>query len=128
MVSDSVGCACIVMARSRADAAISMASIASAIISPAPAPTMPTPSTRSALRIDDQLRQSFGAAQRHGPAGRRPTESATRLTLAVLLLGLRLGQAAPGDFRIGEDHGRHGPGIVRRPARRQITSTAILPS
>ena len=96
-----------VMARSRAEAAISMASIASAIISPAPAPTMPTPSTRSVLRIDDQLRQSLGAVQRHGPAGAGPGETHT-LDLAVLPLGLRLGQAAPGDFGIGEDHGRHG--------------------
>src|SRR5581483_5260783 len=46
-VSDSVGCGWIVSATSFARAAISIASVPSAINSPAPAPTMPTPSTRS---------------------------------------------------------------------------------
>ena len=46
-VSDNVGCGCIVHWMSDATAAISMASTPSAINSPAPAPTIPTPNTRS---------------------------------------------------------------------------------
>src|SRR5215472_8450301 len=45
-LSDSVGCAWMVTARSSAVTAVSMASAASAISSPAPGPTMPTPITR----------------------------------------------------------------------------------
>src|SRR6478752_3738650 len=46
-VSERVGWGWMVNATSLASAAISIASTPSAIISPAPAPTMPTPSTRS---------------------------------------------------------------------------------
>ena len=106
----SVGCGWIVSARSRAAAPISMASTASAIRSPAPAPTMPQPSSRLALRIDEPLGQALGAADRLGPAAGGPGELG-HLDLAALLLGLGLGQAGPGDLRIGEDHGRDGPGL-----------------
>ena len=111
-VSLSVGWGWIESARSRTAAPISMASTASVIRSPAPAPTMPQPRTRSVS----------GSISHLVSPSVRPRASARPLaaqgnwatsTRPALPLGLALGQAGPGDFRIGEDHGGNRPGLER---------------
>ena len=86
---------------------ISMASTASAISSPAPGPTMPHAQDALGLRIDEQLGQPFGAAQRHARGRWRPRDRRPTSYLRPSCLGLLFGQAGPGDFRIGEDDGRN---------------------
>jgi concentrative nucleoside transporter, CNT family len=61
-----------------------------------------------APRIDEQLRPSFGAAQRDGAPRGHPGEF-DLLVGDVLRLGVVLGQAAPGDLGVGEHHRRDGP-------------------
>ena len=96
-----------VSAMSFARAAISMASVPSAISSPAPAPTMPTPSTRSVAGSMTSFGHAFGAIESHRAPGCGPGEL-RNLDLAIFLLRLSFGQTRPCDFRIGEDDGRNG--------------------
>ena len=74
---------------------------------------MPQPRTRSRLGIDDPLGQPFGAADGLGPTAGGPGELG-HFDRAALLLGLGFGQAGPGDFRIGEDHGGNRPRLEGR--------------
>ena len=111
IVSESVGCAWMVIARSVATAAISIASMPSAIISPAPAPTMPTPSTRSVfgskrILVRPSVRP-IDVARPEAPHG-----NFCDLVGDLVALGLRLGQAAPGQLGIGEDHRRNRARLV----------------
>ena len=107
-------------------APISMASTASAIRSPAPAPTMPHAEHALGLRIDDHLRQPFGAAVGDRPAAGRPRILGD-LDLAAFLLRLVFGEAGPGDFGIGEDDGRNGR-LSNAAGSPASTSAATLPS
>lgn len=66
---------------------------------------MPTPSTAFTLRgIDDHLGDAVGAIERQSATGRGPRELHD-LMRDALGFGFRFGQAAPREFRIGEDHG-----------------------
>ena len=96
-----------VSATSLATAAISMASTPSVMRSPAPTPTIPTPSTRSVCGIDEELGHAFGTVEGEGAARSCPGKLGN-FDFAVFLLRLRLGEAAPGNFRIGENHRRNG--------------------
>ena len=117
-VSLSVGCAWIVSATSRATAAVSTASVPSAISSPAPAPTIPTPNTRSVFGSNEDLRQALGARDRLSPARGGPGKAGD-LDFAVRVLRLGLGQSAPGDFGIGEDDGGNRQVVERGRLTRQ---------
>ena len=106
------GCGWIVSLRSAAVAPISTASTASAISSPAPGPTMPTPRTRSVFGsmtslVTPSVRSSV-IARPDAPHGKRVDGD-----LALLLRGLVFGQAAPRDFGIGEDDGGNGRRLER---------------
>ena len=59
-----------------------------------------------ALRVDHQLGDAVGAAERDGAAGCAPGELGDR-HLEALLLRVGLGEAGPGDLGIGEHHGRN---------------------
>ena len=113
--------------RSVASAAISTASTPSAISSPAPAPTMPTPRTRSVSGSMTSFVRPSGRSIATRAAERGPGELRD-LDLAALLLRLGLGQAAPGDFGIGEDDGRNRLRLERDLVARAIASTATRAS
>ena len=70
------------------------------------------PNTQHALglRIEDQLGHAFGAVESHGAAGGSPGKLG-HFDLAIFFLRLGFGQAAPGDFRIGEDDGGDSVGL-----------------
>ena len=70
------------------------------------------------LRIEHQLGQAVGPIERDRAARGAPRELGDR-HLAAVLLRLRLGQAAPGQLGIGEDHRRNRPRLERRRSRRQ---------
>ena len=59
------------------------------------------------LRIDKQFGETFRAIESDGAAGRGPGKFGDG-DFASLFFGLRLGQAGPGDFGIGEDYGGDG--------------------
>src|SRR6185436_13977397 len=59
------------------------------------------------LRIDDELRHAVRTIDGNRAADRGPRELGD-LDLPALLLRFRLGQAAPGNLRIGEDDSRDG--------------------
>ena len=95
----------------------------SAISSPAPGPTMPTPRMRSVFGssislVMPSVRSSVIARPdaAHG--------NARRSTSRLLLLRLGLGQAAPGHLRIGEDHRRNRQRLERDACSPAIASTA----
>ena len=68
--------------------------------SPALGPTMPQPIRRLLCLVPQRLGQAFVAAERQRAPARRPREN--RLAeFEALGLGLRLGDADPGDFRVG---------------------------
>ena len=120
--ASSVGGAWMVMARSRADADISMASIASAEhLTCFRRPTMPTPSTRSVSGSTMSLVSPSLPAE-----GRRPVRTPPRgnfpdgdLLALFCFLRFRLRQAAPGDLRIGKHHRRDGSGVENGRLSRQ---------
>jgi hypothetical protein len=100
--SDIVGCAWQVRARSSDEPPNSISTAASWIISPAPAPTMWTPSTRSvALSASTLTKPSVGAV------GARPAIGRERELADVVgdarRLQLFLGLADRGDLREGVD-------------------------
>ncbi len=64
---------------------------------------MPTPKTRSVWGSKKKLGHAFRAVDRNGAARSGPGKFGN-LDLAVLFLRLRLGQTAPGNFGIGENH------------------------
>ncbi len=111
-------------------AAISIASTPSAISSPAPAPTIPTPSTRSVFGsrmslVTPSVRSIVDRATRCAPWKLRDGD------LAAFFLRLRFRQAAPRDFRIGEHHGGNRVRLerdffVRQCARPQCDPRAKL--
>ena len=118
IVSVSVGCGWIVSFRSVAFAPISIASTPSAISSPAPGPTRPTPRMRSVFGIENQLGHAVRAVEGDGAARGAPGEPGDH-DLASFFLRLRLGQAGPGQLRIGEDHGRNRLRLRTRRSRRR---------
>ena len=59
------------------------------------------------LRIDEQLGHAFGTIEGDGASGRGPGKLRD-FDLAIFFLRLRFGQAAPGDFGIGEDDRGNG--------------------
>ena len=73
---------------------------------------MPTPRTRSVFGIDDQLGHAVGAIERQRAARGGPREPRDG-DLALLLLGLVLGQPAPRQLGIGEDDGRNRQRLER---------------
>ena len=85
-VSESVGCAWIVAARSSASAAVSTASAPSAISSPAPGPTTPTPSTRpdsgSTISLVSPSERPRVAARPDAAHGKRATFTGRLASLA----------------------------------------------
>src|SRR5882724_1315053 len=101
-VSESVGCGWMVIAMSLARAAISTARTPSAISSPAPAPTMPTPSTRSLCGS----RISLVIPSVRSRVIARP--EAAQGNFATLILRLSLGEATPGNFGIGKNNRGNG--------------------
>ena len=118
-VSVSVGCGWMVSLRSVAVAPISIASTPSAISSPAPGPTRPTPSTRSV----SGSRISFVRPSVRSSVIARPDAPHGNFAIvhpAALLLRLVFGQPAPRDLGIGEDDRRN-----RRAARTTTFSPAI---
>ena len=105
-VSESVGWAWIVSARSRATAAVSTARAASPISSPRRRRRCRLPGSRSVLGstisfVSPSVRP-IDWARPEAPHGKRTT-----IDFAILGFGLRFGQAAPGDFGIGEDDRRN---------------------
>jgi hypothetical protein len=64
-------------------------------------------------RVDDELRQARRPIDRDRAAKRGPRELRD-LDLAPLLLDLGLGEAAPGDLRIGEHDGWNRPRLEHR--------------
>ena len=74
--SPSVGCGWIVLPMSTSSAPISMASAISPIMSPACVPTMPPPTMRWRLLVEQQLGEALVAAVGDGAARRRPREQA----------------------------------------------------
>ena len=113
--------------RSVAFAPISIASTPSAISSPAPGPTRPTPSMRSRLGIENQLGQAVGAIERDRRGPTRPTGTSRPSPVRLVLLRLRLGQAAQassGSVKTTAGIAR-GANATFSPA---ITSTATRPS
>ena len=102
IVSERVGCGWIVKPRSAAVAHISIASTPSAISSPGARADDTDAEDALSLRIDDQFRHAFRSVERDGAAGGAPWVLCD-LVFAALLFGLRLGEAGPGDFRIGEN-------------------------
>ena len=113
IASDSVGCAWIVRRRSSTTAPISIASVASAIRSPAPLPTMWTPSSSPVLRVGDHLDEAVGVVDRQRAAERRERELADLELRVALGLRLVLGEAGGRDLRIGE-HDRGDRADVER--------------
>ena len=94
-------------ATSLANAAISTASTPSEISSPAPMPTIPMPSTRSVFGSTMSLvMPSVRSRVRARPEAAQGNFAI--LTVASFFLRLGFGQAAPGDFGIGEDDGWNG--------------------
>ena len=87
-------------------APISIASTPSAISSPAPEPTMPTPRMRSVSGSISSLvmPSTRSMAMARPDAGHGNLRD---LDLEALLLGLGFGQARPRDFGIGEHHRRN---------------------
>ena len=110
IVSDSVGCGWTVSAMSSALAPISSASTVSEIRSPASTPTIPAPSSRWVLALEQQLGHALVAAQAQRPARRAPREDRL-LVLDPVGLGPRLGQAHPGHLGIGVGHRRDRLGV-----------------
>src|SRR3954466_6172949 len=99
---------------SSAVAPISIASVPSAISSPAPEPTIPTPSTRAVFLSTTSLVRPSGRSTviarlnaPHGNFGTRtpPPVQWRPLGVPPFPLCLRLGQTRPRDLRIGEDDG-----------------------
>ena len=64
-------------------------------------------------RLDEDFGQSLLPAQGGGTAGRGPRETQHRNLLA-LLFGLRFGEPAPGDLRIGKHDGWNRPYVPDR--------------
>ena len=62
------------------------------------------------LRIEDEFGHAFGAVDGHGAAGCSPGELGD-FDFAIFFLRMGFGQACPGDFGIGEDHGGNGVGL-----------------
>ena len=91
-------------ARSRTVAPISMATTPSAINSPAPWPTMPTPRMRSVSGSINQFGQAVGAIIGQRAAGCAPREFGD-FNFQSFCARLGFGQAAPGQFGIGENDG-----------------------
>ncbi len=110
IVSDSVGCGWTVRPMSSASAPISIASAASAIRSPAFGPTMPAPSRRSLVLVEQQLGQALGAGEPSARPRGRPGKAPLPY-LMPLRLGLGLGQADPGDLGIGVGDRGDAPGV-----------------
>ena len=71
------------------------------------------------LRVEDDLGQAVGAADRGGAARTRPTGTSALRTAMLSRFGLDLGQAAPGQLGIGEDDRGNRRAARRRPCGRR---------
>ena len=98
---------------SRASAPISIASVASAMRSPACAPTMPAPSSRPLARFEQHLGQTLAAADAERAPARRPREGRL-VDVDSSFSGLGLGESRPRDLGIGVRHGRNRQRVEAR--------------